>query len=234
MSLPPLFDKGFPNYIKETYGNVDVFWYQAEFTQSRYPPGQEVSEACTLICLLVAQRISQLGLQVLDVDSTPEFNVVIAEAIIEEEALTFGGKKLSMLKEWNFQVFRENLDTTLYRNIKSFLCEWYINPESPNLFMLLITCGRTILFIFQQKTKKVILFDSHGHNSARYSNKGLVVAQSPITSLEELCRWYVREVIHNCYELEADQYELACLYHQQSRRSISSCYECKCSASNNR
>lgn len=41
MSLPPLFDKGFPSYIKESYGNVDVFWYQAEFTQSRYPPGQQ-------------------------------------------------------------------------------------------------------------------------------------------------------------------------------------------------
>jgi hypothetical protein len=41
MSLPPLFGKDFPNYCKEYYYNVEVYWYQAEFTQSLYPPGQE-------------------------------------------------------------------------------------------------------------------------------------------------------------------------------------------------
>lgn len=41
MSHLPLFDRGFPEHRKEIVGNVQVYWYQAEFTQSRYPPGQE-------------------------------------------------------------------------------------------------------------------------------------------------------------------------------------------------
>ena len=53
MTLPPLFNKGFPNYSKETVGDVDVYWYQGEFTQSHYPPGQE-SE------LLMLKKISSL------------------------------------------------------------------------------------------------------------------------------------------------------------------------------
>lgn len=36
-----------------------------------------------------------------------------------------------------------------------FLHEWYKAPKSHTLFMLLITCGRTILFIFQEGTHKV-------------------------------------------------------------------------------
>ncbi|KAJ8683968.1 hypothetical protein QAD02_019760 [Eretmocerus hayati] len=247
MSLLPLFGENFPNYLKQTIGNVNVYWYQAEFTQSRYPPGQEVSEACTLICLLVAQRVSQWDFQIMSNNCSGQLSIIIAEAIIEgnrihsyivkrklvphpylntEEALKFGGKKLHTLKEWKFQVFKENLDTSLHRNIVTFLCEWYQNPQSPNLFMLMITCGRTILLIFQQKTKQAILFDSHGHNNARHSNRGLVVAHSPIANLEELCQWYIRDVIHNCYELQADQYELACLYQKKSLRS-SNCCDCR-------
>ncbi|XP_011505121.1 PREDICTED: uncharacterized protein LOC105367952 [Ceratosolen solmsi marchali] len=249
MSLPPLFGNNFPNYYKEYYCNVEVYWYQAEFTQSLYPPGQEISEACTLICLLVAQRISQLNLRFINVNSNLEFNIIMAEAIIEgnkihshivknnlvphpylntEEALKFGGKNLNKLREWKFQIFREHLDTSLHNNIKIFLYEWYKNPVSDNLYMLLITCGRTILFIFQQQTEKVILFDSHAHNSARNSNRGLVVAQSSITKLNELCNWYIRNVIHNCYSLDADQYELACLYYEEPHKS-SNCWECRCS-----
>ena len=69
----------------------------------------------------MAHRISQLDMQITNFDCNLEFNVVIAEAIIEgncihsylvkkkmiphpylntEEALKFGGKKLSSLKEW--------------------------------------------------------------------------------------------------------------------------------------
>ena len=78
-----------------------------------------VSEACTLICLLVAQRIGQLD--ILDIDDNSDFNIIIAEAIIEgnsihsyvvknklvahpylntEEALRLGGERLNTLKEW--------------------------------------------------------------------------------------------------------------------------------------
>ncbi|XP_014219655.1 uncharacterized protein LOC106647667 [Copidosoma floridanum] len=251
MSLPPLFDNRFPCYYKEKYSCVNILWYQADFTQSKYPPGQEISEACTLICLLVAYRISQLDLLIGDIDGCQQFNIVIAKSIIEgnrihmcivdkklvqnpylnvEEALQFGGSKLSAIKEWKFQVFHEDLECSLFKNIRSFLCEWYKSPKSSNLFVLLITCGRTILFIFQQKTKKAIIFDSHGHNT-KNTNRGLVVAQAPISSLEELCNWYIKDVIQNCYQVSPNQYELTCLYHQPEHKS-DSCNRCQCGMSN--
>jgi hypothetical protein len=78
----------------------------------------------------VAQRIRRLDLQIVNIDSNLEFNIVIAEAIIEgnkihshivknnlvphpylntEEALKFGGKNLSMLKEWVFISNQESI-----------------------------------------------------------------------------------------------------------------------------
>lgn len=80
-----------------------------------------VSEACTLICLLVAQRISQTRLLIYDTERSHEFISIVAEAMIEgntmhawivkkglvshpylstEEALKLGRKSLSLLREW--------------------------------------------------------------------------------------------------------------------------------------
>lgn len=42
MTLPPLFDGNFPTFVKETVkGVINVYWYDIEFSQSRYPPGQK-------------------------------------------------------------------------------------------------------------------------------------------------------------------------------------------------
>lgn len=54
-----------------------------------------------------------------------------------------------------FHVFHDKIERNLYKNIKTFLLDWYKEPKSTNLFMLLITCGRTILFIFQEVTYQV-------------------------------------------------------------------------------
>lgn len=80
-----------------------------------------VSEACTLICLLVAVRISRGHLLIHDIENCPRLNIIVAEAMIEgnathawlikerlishpylstEEALKHGGKSLNVLKEW--------------------------------------------------------------------------------------------------------------------------------------
>ncbi|XP_012284809.1 uncharacterized protein LOC105702094 [Orussus abietinus] len=250
MNQPPLFDHHFPSFVKETYNNqVDVYWYNRDFSQSRYPPGQEVSEACTLICLLVAQRVSQTGLLIWDVGSLHGLNIIIAEAICEgnathawilrrgliphpylntAEALKYGGRSLKTLKEWKFRVYYEDIAVGLYRNVKSFLHEWYENPKSENLFMLLITCGRTILFIFQEQTYKITLFDSHGHSTLENPHRGLVIAQTTVDHLGQLCEWYVEVILNDCYNMEADQYELAFLY---DHRAISCGYSdppCEC------
>ncbi|XP_020281671.1 uncharacterized protein LOC109853712 isoform X2 [Pseudomyrmex gracilis] len=199
MTLPPLFSCRFPTYIKSCSNNeVDVLWYHPDFSQSRYPPGQERSEACTLICLLVAARILRENLFIYDIESCPKLSIVVAEAIIEgnathawlvkerllsdpylstEEALKYGGNSLNILKEWKFNVFHEDIETSLYKNINIFLHNWYRGPKSHTLFMLLITCGRTVLFIFQGKIYKVTLFDSHSHTIVDNSSRGLVIAQ---------------------------------------------------------
>ncbi|XP_025157530.1 uncharacterized protein LOC105185707 [Harpegnathos saltator] len=234
MALPPLFSCHFPTYVKDCSNNqVDVFWYHPEFTQSRYPPGQGVSKACTLICLLVAVRISREHLLIDNVEKCPKLNIIVAEAIIEgneihawlirkrlisnpylntEEALKYGGESLDTLREWKFNIFFEEIGTSLCKNINTFLHEWYKAPEPHTLFMLLITCGRTILLIFQD-TYKVTLFDSHSHCTVNNTNRGLVIAQASIDKLEALCDWYTQDVLKNCYNIQADKYELACLYY---------------------
>ncbi|KAG7205322.1 hypothetical protein KM043_007324 [Ampulex compressa] len=199
MNLPPLSGRHFPSYTKTRYENeVEVCWYHEDFSQSRYPPGQELSKACTLICLMVAQRISLTKLLIHDIEKCPEFDIIMAESIAEgnathariisqglvphpylntEEALKFGGRKMSLLREWTFRVFNEIIGKSLYKNIRYFLHEWYASSKAKTLFMLLITCGRTVLFIFQEPTDKIILFDSHSHRTAKNLNRGLVVAQ---------------------------------------------------------
>ncbi|RLU16740.1 hypothetical protein DMN91_010808 [Ooceraea biroi] len=250
MTLPPLFSCHFPTYVKD-YSNheVEVLWYHPDFTQSRYPPGQEVSEACTLICLLVAARISEGNLMIYDIEKCARLNIIVAEAMIEgnaihawiikerlishpylntEEALKLGGESLNMLNEWKFNVFHEEIEGNLYKNIHEFLHEWYKDPKSHTLFMLLITCGRTILFIFQENIYKVTLFDSHSHVTINNANHGLVIAQTAIDRLESLCDWYTQDVLKNCYNTQADKYELAFLYscdaHCNGRNRIS----CEC------
>ncbi|XP_076548369.1 uncharacterized protein LOC143306078 [Osmia lignaria lignaria] len=234
MSLLPLFDENFPSYIKSYYeSTVKVLWYDQEFSQSRYPPGQKISKACTLICLLVAQFISKTELLIFDVEGCSKIIDIIAQAMIEgnaihtwsikeglishpylstEEALRLGGRDLSLLTEWTFQVFYERIEIGLYQNISSFLHNWYRIAKSKNLFMLLITCGRTVLFIFQEETYKVTFFDSHSHNTITNSRRGLVIAQANIDQLELLCDWYIEDILNKCDDVEANQYELAFLY----------------------
>lgn len=124
----------------------------------------------------MAQRICQTGLLIYNIENCPELTVIIAEAMVEgnathawiisqkliphpylntEEALKYGGRSLTILKEWKFHVFHDKIERNLYKNIKTFLLDWYKEPKSTNLFMLLITCGRTILFIFQEVTYQV-------------------------------------------------------------------------------
>ncbi|XP_050446856.1 uncharacterized protein LOC126849237 isoform X1 [Cataglyphis hispanica] len=250
MTLPPLFSCHFPTYVKDCSNHeIDVLWYHSDFTQSRYPPGQEISEACTLICLLVAVRISREHLLIHDIENCSKLNIIVAEAMIEgnaihawlikerlishpylstEEALKYGGKSLNELKEWKFNVFHEEIGISLYKNINTFLYEWYKTPKSHTLFMLLITCGRTILFIFQEITYKVMLFDSHSHITASNSNRGLVIAQTTIDRLESLCNWYTEKVLKNCYNTQANKYELAFLYSYNAECSNNHRALCEC------
>ncbi|KAK0081862.1 hypothetical protein PV325_011450 [Microctonus aethiopoides] len=260
MTLPPRFDNDFPSYLKDlSVKDINVYWFHPDFTQSRYPPGQEMSEACTLICLLVAQRISQSGLQLRSVENCPMLRIFIAESIVEgnkthsqilrrglvphpylntEEALTYGGRRLRTLKEWKFQVFEERIGRKLYHDIQTFLTDWYKKPKADTLIMLLITCGRTILLLFQQQINMVTLFDSHSHVTTENPHRGLVVAQAKFQKLHSLCDWYVDAVLNNCFNAQSDRYELAFLYYSQSSKCCDACdnnneklHECGCKRS---
>ncbi|XP_050446857.1 uncharacterized protein LOC126849237 isoform X2 [Cataglyphis hispanica] len=214
MTLPPLFSCHFPTYVKDCSNHeIDVLWYHSDFTQSRYPPGQETEamiEGNAIHAWLIKERLI----------SHPYLST--------EEALKYGGKSLNELKEWKFNVFHEEIGISLYKNINTFLYEWYKTPKSHTLFMLLITCGRTILFIFQEITYKVMLFDSHSHITASNSNRGLVIAQTTIDRLESLCNWYTEKVLKNCYNTQANKYELAFLYSYNAECSNNHRALCEC------
>ncbi|XP_012225542.1 uncharacterized protein [Linepithema humile] len=215
MTLPPLFNCHFPPYIKDCYNNeVDILWYHPNFTQSRYPPGQEkaIIEGNKIHAWLIKNKLI----------SDPYLNT--------EEALKYGNKSLNKLKEWKFNIFHEEIEASLYKNINIFLHEWYKAPKAHTLFMLLITCGRTILFIFQESTYKVMLFDSHSHTTVN-SNRGLIIAQTTIDRLELLCNWYNQDVLKNCYNTKADKYELAFLYFYDAQCSGHNKVSCSCSKS---
>ncbi|XP_074110394.1 uncharacterized protein LOC141534748 isoform X1 [Cotesia typhae] len=234
MTLPPLFNSKFPSFVKDCQvKDIQVYWYSPKFSQSRYPPGQFSSEACTLICLLVAQRICHERLRLWSVEKCPRLMISVAESIIEgnkthawiikralvtyrylsvDEALKFGGKRLATLKEWKFKIFKEDIKM-MYRNIQDFLQLWYQKPKSENLVMLLITCGRTVLFLFQESINKITLFDSHGHVRWKSFCRGLVIAQAKIEKLQNLCNWFINDVLYNCFNLQPSQYELAFLYY---------------------
>ncbi|XP_036139625.1 uncharacterized protein LOC105838729 isoform X2 [Monomorium pharaonis] len=238
--------------MKDCFNNeVDILWYHPEFTQSRYPPGQKISEACTLICLLVAVRILKEDISIYDIENCSRLNIIVAEAMIEgnmthawlikkklishpylntEDALRHGGKSLNILKEWKFNIFHEEIETSLCKNINIFLHEWYKAPKSHTLFMLLITCGRTILFIFQESTGKVTLFDSHSHATVN-SNHGLVIAHTTIDKLQSLCHWYIQDVLKDCYNTQANKYELAFLYSCDAQCSGPNGISCDCKKS---
>ncbi|XP_015124142.1 uncharacterized protein LOC107046133 [Diachasma alloeum] len=254
MTLPPFFTCGFLSYVRDhTVRDVQVYWYHPDFSQSRYPPGQQVSEACTLICLLVAQRICESKLQLENVETSPQLTAMIGASIVEgndthawilrrglvphpylntDEALTFGGKRLKSIVEWQFQVFRENIETSLCTNIQRFLHDWYQKPRGETLIMLLITCGRTVLLLFQSRANKITLFDSHGHSTVRNPHRGLVVAQAKFERLYDLCDWYIQDVLHNCFNVYADQYELAFLYYVDAGCCKSEESPCDCGCNN--
>ncbi|XP_057331931.1 uncharacterized protein LOC130671848 [Microplitis mediator] len=234
MTLPPLFDSKFPSFVKDYPAkDIQVYWYCPKFSQSRYPPGQSTSEACTLICLLVAQRICHSRLQLWSIEKSPRLMIFVAESIIEgnkthariieqalvahrylsaDEALKFGGNRLATLREWKFRIFKEDIDM-LHSNIREFLEDWYRKPKADNLIMLLITGGRTVLFLFQEITDKIILFDSHGHVCSGNTHRGLVIAQAKMANLQHLCAWFINDVLNNCFNLKPSQYELTFLYH---------------------
>ncbi|KAI4503424.1 hypothetical protein M0802_001646 [Mischocyttarus mexicanus] len=167
MTLPPLFSHYFPTFVKDTFNSkVNLYWYHPEFSQSRYPPGQGISEACTLICLLVAQRISQGNILINNVDTCPELSVLIAEAMVEgnathawiisqkliphpylniEEALKYGGRSLTMLKEW-VTLFDSHGHSTIKHPNRGLvvaqtsidklesLCDWYSHEIVNNCY----------------------------------------------------------------------------------------------------
>lgn len=79
------------------------------------------SRACTLICLIVAQMLSNANLQIRDVENCKQLEITIAKAMIKgnashakimkeglvshlnlniEEALVYGGNDVDLLREW--------------------------------------------------------------------------------------------------------------------------------------
>lgn len=52
--------------------------------------------------------------------------------------------------------------------------------------------------------------------------------QTTIDRLESLCNWYIQDVLKNCYNTQANKYELAFLYSYDAQCSGHNKTSCEC------
>ncbi|XP_023317982.1 uncharacterized protein LOC106651565 [Trichogramma pretiosum] len=246
-----------PDYCQvEHYYGVTAYWFASNFTQSRYPNNQESSQACTLICLLVSSGVAQAKLHIGPESYNDLLTQVIAESIISgnraydrimcrrlvkhhhlsvTDALKYCCPELCHMREWKWNVYHDNFEEQLVVNMNWFLEQWDRLDWQPDyLFMVLISNGRTVLFIFPKATKSAIFFDSHGHpdpnGSHSNSGRGIVVAQTARQNLEILVEWFIFKVIRPYTNANPVNYELACLYYTRKSSCERSCHhDCSCS-----
>ncbi|CAG2065941.1 unnamed protein product, partial [Timema podura] len=75
-----------PDLVVEKRGDVCIWWFPRDFSQSRLGDRTTGSNACTLIVLLISQKCYQGDIQILPREKEPisqRFVAALAESIIE-------------------------------------------------------------------------------------------------------------------------------------------------------
>ncbi|XP_067014160.1 uncharacterized protein [Anabrus simplex] len=231
MSAPCM--KELPEIECERWGDVSIWWFPRDFSQSRYGDRNTGSNACTLIALLVAQRCNQNNIKIWtkeDFTLNKSIITALAESILEgneiherllregvlqhvnmtvPEAIEAAGSKMKIVTEWKSLVYLMDLGESLYEQLNETIAEWNRNPpmrRSSDLYVILIADNRTVLLVFQKELDTVTLIDSHQHLS-----HGAVLAQVSNNKLQNLCKWY-HSMLLNCYGVRPVCYELSFLY----------------------
>lgn len=60
-----------------------------------------------------------------------------------------------------------------------------------------------------------------------YTEIYIYITQASIDKLESLCNWYTQDVLKNCYNIQANKYELAFLYFCGHSCKRHNCYKIK-------
>ncbi|XP_050307006.1 uncharacterized protein LOC126743819 [Anthonomus grandis grandis] len=232
----------FPRYETDLYGNglIRISWFEPKFSQSHYNIHNisNGSNACTLIAVLMASKLKEYNVLIHNPQENLNIRLIHLLAIsmlqgnkIHEdlkkknmlkhinlnipEAIKYTEKETSNLVEWKSSVYMERLSRTLCENIKSNFKEWVKlsgNEIPDDLYIILVTDSRTVLFLLQAKTNTVTLFDSHQHTT----DYGALIAVANIQHLGQLCYWF-KDIVRKCYNADPKLYELSFLYFKNNK-----------------
>ncbi|XP_018329286.1 uncharacterized protein LOC108739738 isoform X1 [Agrilus planipennis] len=225
----------FPDFDTEYHKHIlRVTWFETDFSQSRYSfksqPGG--SNACTIIAILMAWKCHFKDINVKGPDKELNIRLIyaLAHSMLEgndihnelkkrgslydinltvPEAIKFSGLAKYGLTEWKSLLFMEPLCDTLHHNIKNTWSQWVNNPLSkshPDMYIVLISDSRSVLFIIQYAFNTVAVVDSHQHASA-----GALIAITYRQRLQLLCQWF-SEMSEKLYNSHPEVYELSFLY----------------------
>ncbi|KAK9878457.1 hypothetical protein WA026_022097 [Henosepilachna vigintioctopunctata] len=225
----------FPKYETDFLYNdkLRVTWFEPKFSQSfyNYQNAANGSNACTLICIILAANCNKERAQLpisLNKDISPKLINIFARSMLDgnyihetlkrkgklkninltvPEAISYSNKIVRDLIEWKCMLYLEPLYASLFKNLKTHWLEWIEGHLHDDLYVILITDSRSVLFYFNDETDNIILFDSHQHSM----EKGACAAVVKRQRLKTLCRWFA-EILSNCYKCNPRLYELSFLY----------------------
>ncbi|XP_017772698.1 PREDICTED: uncharacterized protein LOC108559843 [Nicrophorus vespilloides] len=233
----------FPRYDSETIcqDKLRVTWFEIDFSQSRYNFENKVcgSNACTLIVLLVAAICNRENVQCFGPNKQINYYVIRAlgramlygneiHAVLKDkgsleninltipEAIRFSGKKVSGIKEWKSVLYMQSLINTLHVNLNAHWNEWKKSAHSrkhADLYIVLISDSRSVLFIINDIQGTVTLVDSHQHTTT----KGALVAAVNQDNLRCLCAW-LSHIMFKYHHTLPNLYELSFLYFRKKRK----------------
>jgi hypothetical protein len=234
-----------PDIFETCERRVRVWWFPPDFTQThingRYEPnGKKGSNACTIICILMAHRVHDEGFVLrvqpgasLDRTFVSSFAQCISEgnAIHERmlrngelthmnltvpEAMSASMPRSAILLEWFYVQKslnnRVTMRQSLYDQITSAIRRWTSPYQiSPTPASL----DLYLILIADARSVLVVYQREMGKltliDSHSHLHSGAVVAQVDVHHVRDLCSWY-EEVCHTIFGTKPDCYELSCLY----------------------
>lgn len=112
------------------------------------------------------------------------------------------------LVEWRFYtVMDASLKSHLFEKLHQGIIQWECQArEGSNLYIILITGGRSVLLVYHRHLQKITLIDSHGH-----LQHGAAVSQTDIGHLQNLCDWY-DDVCKNYFYSNSTSFEISFLH----------------------
>ncbi|XP_044751747.1 uncharacterized protein LOC123311741 [Coccinella septempunctata] len=227
----PFFPKYETDFLYDD--KLKVTWFESKFSQSfyNYQNSANGSNACTLICIILAARCNR-SREKLPIcgnkEVSPKLINIFAKSMLDgnhihntlkkkgmlkninltvPEALSFADKMACGLKEWKCMLYLEPLYTSLFQNLKTNWLDWIDGHSHDDLYVILITDSRSVLFYFHDESDNIVLFDSHQHSA----DKGACLAVVKRQRLKTLCKWFA-ETLSVCYKCNPRLYELSFLY----------------------